>query len=182
MILQLLCVLSAVVASDGGDPSQPSTPVEPAVQVAPLDFSGHWLLDADASQSLDAVLEVQGVSRLKRKLGATLDNDLELTQSTDKLVVVFDNILGRITQELYFDGRPHSTHNPARQEVSFTTSWADDHRTLMSSGPLVTDDGATGAMSERRTLSADGRTMTIRVQVTMDNGAAATVERVFRKQ
>jgi len=182
MFLHVLLVLSAVVASDGGTPSQPSTPVEPATQVAPTDFSGHWLLDADASQRLDAVLEVQGVSRLKRKLAAGLDNDLELTQSTDKLVVVFDNILGRITQELYFDGRPHVTHNPARQEVTFTTNWADDHRTLISSGPLVDDDGATGTMSERRTLSADGRTMYIRVQVTMDGGAAATVERVFQKQ
>jgi hypothetical protein len=34
----------------------------------------------------------------------------------------------------------------------------------------------------RPSLSADGRTMYIRVQVTLDGGAAATVERVFQKQ
>ena len=167
-MLGRIVMLLAISAAWGGDP--------------PPDFSGHWLLDAEASGSMDAVLEVQGVSWVKRKLATTLDNEQLLTQSPDGLVIVFDNILGNITQELVFDGRPHTTLNPGGQQVTFSTAWADDHRALTSSGPVVTDDGTVGTLSERRTLSSDGQTMHLQVRVTMATGASATVTRVFDKR
>lgn len=145
-------------------------------------FTGTWSLDTDASGSMDPIFKLQGISWTKRKLGATLDNELKATQTADKLSIVFDNLKGTITQELYPDGKPHETMNPAGRAVTFTTTWSEDGKSLVSTGLTVTEEGTHATITVRRSLSADEKTMTLRLEVVLKDGRKASTRRVFLRQ
>lgn len=146
-----------------------------------VDFSGTWTLDASASGSMDPILELQGVSWAKRKLAERLDAKVIITQAGDRLTAVYDNTLGQQEQVLVFDGKPHQTVNPAGIATTFATTWHDGETRLVSSGPSTSDEGAVGTLTETRSLSSDGQTLTIVVQVTTVDGRKASTTRVLRK-
>ena len=146
------------------------------------DFTGTWALDKAASDSMDPVFQLQGISWAKRKLGANLDAKQEISQHEDNLVIVFDNLVGNVTQKLYFDGVPRASVNPAGHDATFTSSWSQDGKFLVATGPVKTHDGTTAITTERRSLSPDGRTLTLHVEVALPDGRKAAVNRVFRKQ
>lgn len=98
------------------------------------DFTGTWTLDAAASGSMDPIFKLQGISWAKRKLGANLDAEQTVTQTTDKLTTVFNNLKGTITQEIHFDGKPHATVNPAGYPMTLTSHWSEDGKVLVSAG------------------------------------------------
>lgn len=143
------------------------------------DFSGDWVLDEDASQPLDAILKLQDVPWYKRAVAETLDARVTIRQSGDALTLTFDNIAGDAVQELRIGAGPHPTVNPAGMPATLTTRWDGD--ALVAEGPATTDDGTRGVMTERRTLSADGRTMTLQVTAELPGVGAASTVRVFRR-
>ena len=126
-----------------------------------VNFTGKWKLDPALSESMDPVFALQDVGWLARKAAATFDAEADITQTSDRLVVRFDNLLGKHEQDLYFDGRPHDTVNPAGMPTTFTTVWTAGGTALAASGLLQEEDGRTGQLSEYRTLSADGRVMEV---------------------
>ncbi|MCB9778926.1 MAG: hypothetical protein H6742_10215 [Alphaproteobacteria bacterium] len=146
-----------------------------------VDFSGRWSLDKAASGSMDPILELQGVAWAKRKLAEGLDAKVAITQTADRMTAAYDNAAGKQQQVLVFDGRPHSTVNPAGIETTFSTSWQDGENRLVSSGPASGQDGAAGTLTETRTLSADGATLTVVVEVKLSDGRSARTTRVFRR-
>ncbi len=111
------------------------------------DFTGTWTLDAAASGSMDPIFKLQGISWAKRKLGAKMDAKQKTTQTADKLTTVFNNVKGTITQEVYFDGKPHATVNPAGYPVTFMSHWSKDGKVLVSTGPTVTEEGIKATIS-----------------------------------
>lgn len=147
-----------------------------------VDFSGSWKLDRALSQSMDAVFALQDVSWLLRKAAATFDLEAEITQAPDRLVVRFDNLLGQHEQDLWFDGRPHETVNPAGMPTTFTTRWVGGGTALVATGVMRDDEGRTGLLTEHRTLSADGAVMTVEVTVTAPDGRTASARRAYRRQ
>lgn len=146
-----------------------------------VDFSGTWALDVNASGSMDPILELQGVSWARRKLAERLDARVRITQVGDRLTAVYDNVLGKQEQVLVFDGMPHETVNPAGIATTFSTSWRDGETRLVSSGPCTSDEGATSTLTETRTLSADGMTLTLMLQVSTADGRKASATRILRK-
>ena len=146
------------------------------------DFTGTWSLDSAASGSMDPIFKLQGISWAKRKVGASLDNEQKVTQTADKITTVFDNLKGTVTQEIYFDGKPHATVNPAGHSVTFTTNWSEDGKVLVSTGPTVTEDGINATITEQRSLSADGKTLTLQLEVILTDGRKASTKRVFFRQ
>jgi hypothetical protein len=157
-------------------------PVAWAADAPAIDFTGHWVLDDSASQSMDPIFSLQGLSWVARKAAATLDNEAVIAQQGDRLVVTFDNITGEARQELFFDGQPHPTVNPAGMATTFTSSWADGGKALVAVGAVEADDGTTGTLTEYRTLSADGAVMTVALEVAVPDGRKATSSRVYRRQ
>jgi len=153
-------------------------PSEPAPEV---DFSGSWVLDERLSQPMDPIFALQDMSWAVRKAAASFDSKARISQSADRLTVTFDNLLGEQRQELFFDGAPHTTVNPAGVPTTFTSAWADGVR-LVASGSLKSEEGQEGTLTEVRTLSEDGQVMTVRVQVTLSGGETASAARAYRRQ
>jgi len=146
------------------------------------DFSGRWLLDEAASGSMDPILDLQGVGWAQRKLAEGLDAKVTITQTAETLTATYENLAGDPTQVLHFDGKPHESVNPAGLPVTFSARWTQGDAVLVASGPATTEDGAAGTLTETRSLSADGRTMTIRIEVVAPGGRKATTTRVFRRR
>ena len=95
--------------------------------------------------------------------------------------ITYDNALGQNTQQLFFDGKKHLTKNPAGLDTWLTTTWSKDGKALTSTGPSKTEDGLPGTVTEIRTLSADGTTLFLTINLELSNGRSASVKRVFRK-
>lgn len=147
-----------------------------------IDFSGSWELDKDASDSMDAIFDLQKISWVKKKMGANLDAKPVIRQTSEGLIIAFDNVAGKTTQHLYFDGKEHLTQNPAGHDARFTSTWSKDGKALISTGPSITEDGLKGTLTEVRELSEDKTTMILTVSVKLANGKSASVRRVFRKK
>jgi hypothetical protein len=146
-----------------------------------VDFTGAWKLDEGASDTMEAVLALEDVGWAKRKLVESLDAEVVIQQDAGKLIATFDNLLGDAKQQLFFDGKPHETVNPAGFAATFTTQWLDD-RTMVATGPSSGESGSPGTLTETRSLSADGKTMQLVVKVTAADGRSATSKRVFKRQ
>lgn len=169
-----LILLIALLASLAG--------VAAASEPAPPDFSGRWSLDKAASGSMEPLLQLQDVSWLLRKLAAGLDSEVTIQQTATGMTLEFDNMLGRTTQRLIFDGQPHPTKNPAGGAATLTATWVEGGAALLTTGPVAVDEGQEGVLAERRRLSADGETMVLDVEMTVPSGASASVRRVWTKQ
>ncbi|MFT5685685.1 MAG: hypothetical protein ACI8RZ_006639 [Myxococcota bacterium] len=143
------------------------------------DFTGTWSLDSEASQPMDAVLALQDLSWAKRKAANYLDNDVAIAQSGERMSVTFSNVLGAFEQVLVFNSQPHTTVNPAGMTAILTTRW--DGETLVSTGQTTDGEGHQGTVTERRSISSDGQTMTLVVTVAF-GGEEASVRRIFRRQ
>ena len=147
----------------------------------PANFSGHWVIDEDASDSMDAILKLQDISWVLRKAAEGLDHEVTIKQEATQLTATFDNLLGNAVQVLVFDGKPHKTQNPAGGEVIWSTSWNDDQTTLISSGPTTTE-GVSAILTEKRSLSADGSQMILAVEVVTSDGQKGKANRIFKRQ
>jgi hypothetical protein len=152
-----------------------------ALSAAPPDFTGSWSIDDAASQPMDPVFEIQGLSWIQRKAAAGFDSTAEITQEPDRLIVRFDNILGKHRQELFFDGAPHATVNPAGIATTFTSKWSDDGVALLAAGTFQLDDGVSCTLSERRTLSADKSHMSVLVEIKRSDGQSASARSSYKR-
>lgn len=146
------------------------------------DFSGSWRIDDALSQPMEPIFVLQDLSWIQRKAAAGFDVEAEISQQPDRLIVRFDNLTGEHKQELFFDGQPHASVNPAGVATTFTTVWSAEGTTLVASGNFRLDDGTEGTLQERRTLSADGQQMSVVVELGRADGKKASARRTYRRQ
>ena len=195
-----LCLASGAIWADGSDASaqseghpaapQASEPAQTGTTSPPTreepdpvhpDFTGHWLLDEGLSDTMDALMTLQGVPWAMRKMAEGLDHEVHQRQQGDRLILVFDNALGDFRQELIFDGVRHETLNPAGRTTYFATQWSKDGQSLISSGP-VDLDGEEGVLTERRSLDPSGQILTLMVALKTPDGKESAAKRIYRKQ
>lgn len=151
----------------------------------PPDFSGSWRLDRDASVLPERPEGGRrGIGRLlgrgEQAVRGPADT-LVLTQTPDTLFVEQRRDDGSRTMRYRLDGS--SSVNPMpRGELTTTSRW--DGATIVTEGtqdiPRLLRDISI-QLTERRSLSADGRTMTVESTRTMPSGALA-MTLVYRKE
>jgi hypothetical protein len=150
-------------------PKITKAPVPKKTGGAPLDFSGEWVLDAQASQGVspsmeDAVLRVrqtgnhiwvEPIGEKRRRLGA------------DEIVV---------------DGKRYEKHL-GRQKGTVEAAWGKDGTSLWIEAVVVTDENPREA-SQRMIwrLRDDGKTWTRQTRTLQNDGTARDTFLVFRKQ
>ena len=144
-----------------------------------VDFSGSWTLNEQLSMSMDPIFALQGIPWAIQKVAAGFDAEAVIAQTDSQMTVTFDNFRGTHHQVLVFDGQPHTTVNPAGLPTTLSTRWQGD--VLVAQGS-VDIDGQRATLTERRTLSPDGRTMTVQVRLVSADGEQATTRRVYSRQ
>jgi hypothetical protein len=137
------------------------------------DFSGTWKINLIKS---DAAPAGRGGQQMDMS-----NLTLAITQTAELLTIVQSGMGPERTLTYYLDGR-ESTNAAMRGEMKSTSHW--DAQQLVTDGTATMDtpDGArTITMSEVRSLSQDGKTMTVTTTTDSPMGKR-TQKRVFEKQ
>ena len=144
---------------------------------APLE--GAWVLDPGKSESVEAILEAQGVSWAARKAATSVIPKLQITQDESAVRVTSTTPKGTTTEVFPTDGQPHRTDSPDGQPATWTTRWQGD--TLVSTRAVAfgpDKQPATLTLSRSRV----GEAMHQRVTLVVEGGATHTALRVFVPQ
>jgi hypothetical protein len=171
----LLLVLSLMMAMGGH-----------SLQAAgPPNFSGTWKVDLNAPGSIpmEAILEAQGVPKIKRKAMDTMPMTQEITQTDKTLTIKIEVAVGTQTQVLTLDGRTeiHDTDQNIGK-VEFRSFWDKNGTTIVSVSKYVTQDGHNAEWTTRRYLQDQGKTLIVDHVLTFDDGRKLNAKRIFRKQ
>jgi hypothetical protein len=125
------------------------------------DFSGTWILDLEASTSLDPLMERIGASLLERK-SAGLAKLKATIQQTEQVITVATRGPGdfALDETLYLDGRSHQTNLQLLGAtcLTATTAWSEDHKSLVVTYQIKTKQGKEGQLIVKRYLINEGKT------------------------
>lgn len=146
------------------------------------DFSGRWLLDSGASQSMDAILAAQGRTWMERKLYDSVSITQVITQTDKELVIVIESSAAPSrTERLNLDGSNQTKETARAGTVTTRTFWESD-TTLTTSTKMKLADGSPADWIIRRSLSDGGQTLVQAVELVAQDGRKYTSRRIFRKQ
>ena len=145
------------------------------------DFTGTWELDLEASQPLDELLKLRGVSWAQRRLARSLSVTLVIAQNAESLSLATLSGITSETVTIFPDDVPRSETTPKGDEVQVRHRWEDDG-TLVTVTNLILDDGKPGTMTAVRSLDPHGRTMRNAITVTTADEHEVSATRVFRKR
>lgn len=139
------------------------------------DFSGTWVLDLKASDSLDELLKAQGVSWMKRKAIAGLKVTQTVSQTDNQVTIETSSSRGNRSQTLQVDGETREVEQD-RGTAQVRHEWRGDD--LQSTSELPKDGGV---LTSVRSLSEDGKTLTQSLILKKSDGSTIEVARIFRR-
>lgn len=151
---------------------------QPAL-AAPVDLSGTWVLDKQASGDLDPLLQARGASWLERQAAKGIKVTRIIRQEGDTLHVEIDSSAKDAQETLIVDGvaRPETSEQGERATV--THRW--EGQALVTES-VVQDKSPAVRVTQTHTLSADGTTLTTRIRFVRGDEAPITVDRVYRRK
>ena len=108
-------------------------------------FSGTWVLDLQASTSLDPLMTQIGAGFLDRKYAAHTKLKATLQQTADVLTIAARGPGFTFNQTLYLDGRndPSYLQMLGATSVNTKTDWSKDHKQLVEKHHIRTKKGKT---------------------------------------
>ena len=167
--LLLLCMLPpAAIAGD--EPSSSTSP-------APSSFTGTWVQDTDASDSLDPILKAQGVSWVKRSLASGVSITLTIQDAGDRVQILTRSSAGTSSDaELWLDGQTRSKDTKRGPSQSSSRRLPD--------GSIVTTarlPEAKQTVTVRRWVTDGGSVLRQTITVVADGHAPASATLVFRR-
>lgn len=149
-----------------------------ALAGAPVDFTGTWVLDLAASDSVDALLAETGASWLERQAAGTMPVTQVISQSPATITIMVDSSLIDRTETLSFTG-PQSSTSRTGDAVVTRTSW--DGAVLVTTAVMTTPTGEVRELRIRRQLSDGGRTLRQELALQKPGAKPIKAERVFRR-
>ena len=172
----LLCiVLSLSQTSAATKPNQPDKP----------NFSGAWVLDLQASTSLDPLMTQIGAGFLDRKYAAHTKLKATLQQTADALTIAARGPGFTFDQTLYLDGRndPSYLQILGATSVNAKTVWSNDHEQLVEKHHIRTKKGKDGELTIKRSLIEQGEAVEVVMILKLDEEPTPTSARqIWRKQ
>ncbi|MEC8422358.1 MAG: hypothetical protein VX000_01205 [Myxococcota bacterium] len=149
----------------------------PAWAVNP-DMAGTWVLDLDASDSNQPLLKAQGVNLVVRTAARGMAVTQRITVTPDVVTIAVESALRNQTKRLITDNTVRRAAGESGT-ASVRHYWSEQD-TLISVAETATD-GVPGALTVRRSLSADGKTLNQQITLQQPNGTIVTT-RVFRRE
>jgi hypothetical protein len=148
-------------------------------------FTGAWVLDLNASTSLDALMTQIGAGFIDRKYAAHTKLKATLTQTTDVLTIAARGPAFAFNQTLYLDGRNDSSYLQilGATSVNAKTSWSKDQKQLVETHHIRTKQGRDGELTIKRSLANQGNAVVVDMSLKLDEEPTPTSARqIWRKQ
>lgn len=164
-VLALAVIAAAPARAGGGRP----------------EFTGTWRLDLDASEPLDALLEVQGRSWIERKVARSMNVTQKIRQAGDTITIAVESAL-RTKVDVFAIGGPweeRTTDELGRVRVK--TEWNADGKRLVVRNEAKLKDGTEGELRISRWFEDGGKTMVQLVELDLKDGRHPAARRVFRR-
>ena len=158
--LVCLGVLSLSQSSAATKPNQPDKP----------NLSGAWVLDLQASTSLDPLMTQIGAGFLDRKYAAHTKLKATLQQTADVLTIAARGPGFTFNQTLYLDGRtdPSNKQLLGATALKTRTAWSEDQKPLVETHQIKTNQGKEGQLIIKRYLIDDGKSMVVAFTVNLN--------------
>ena len=173
--LVCLGVLSLSQSSAATKPNQPDKP----------NLSGAWVLDLQASTSLDPLMTQIGAGFLDRKYAAHTKLKATLQQTADVLTIAARGPGFTFNQTLYLDGRtdPSSKQLLGATALKTRTAWSEDQKHLVEKHHIRTRQGKEGQLTIKRSLIEQGKAVEAVMILKLDEEPTPTSARqIWRKQ
>jgi hypothetical protein len=180
----LISLLAALVGVGVLNPSQTSAATKPDPYDKP-NFTGNWVLDLQASTSLDPLMTQIGASFIDRKYAAHTKLKATLEQTADVLTIAARGPAFSFNQTLYLDGRddPSNTQILGATSVNTKTVWSKDHKQLVEKHRIRTRKGKDGELTIKRSLIEQGKAVEVVMTLKLDQEPSPTSARqIWRKQ
>jgi hypothetical protein len=148
-------------------------------------FSGTWTLDRKASTSLEPLMTQIGASLLERKYATSVKLKATLHQTENILTVATRGPAFALDQTLYLDGRTDVSNLKLLGATSLKakTTWSKDHKQLVETHQIKTNQGKEGQLIIRRNLLDGGKTLVVVFTLKLNGEADETSARqIWRKQ
>jgi len=127
------------------------------------DFSGSWKLDHEKSDSMP---QISGAGR-----GTMMPTELFITQLSTRMTVEMKIAERTRTMSFNLDGSPSRNPGMMDNEMVTTSTWVDNTIVTKGKNSFKTPMGAVAIeTTEVRSLSEDGRTMTVDMTVVSPRG------------
>lgn len=155
------------------------------VQSNKPNLSGTWILDLDASTSLDPLMEQIGAGPLDRKYAASTKLTATLKQTEEILTVATRGPGFALDQSLYLDGRTDTGNLNLLGATSLNarTSWSKDYKQLVETHQIRTKQGKDGSLIIKRYLIDQGKTLVVVFSLKLNAEPSQTSARqIWRKQ
>jgi hypothetical protein len=180
----LLCTLAAVACSGVFSPPRVFAATK-STQADKPNFSGTWVVDLQASTSLDPLMTRIGAGFLDRKYAAYTKVKATLNQTADVLTIAARGPGFALNQTLYLDGRNDPTYLQilGATSVNTKTVWSKDYKQLVETHHIRTKKGRDGELIIKRNLTDQGDAVVVVMSLKLDEEATPTSARqIWRKQ
>ena len=179
----LLCTLA--VAAGFGVFSPPQTfATTKSNQPDRPNFTGAWVLDLQASTSLDALMTQIGAGFLDRKYAAHVKLKATLQQTGDVLTIAARGPGFALDQTLYLDGRndPSSLQILGATSVNTKTVWSKHNKKIVEMHHIRTKQGKEGELTIKRNLADEGKAVVVVYTLKLEEEPTPTSARqIWRK-
>jgi hypothetical protein len=148
-------------------------------------FTGAWLLDLQASTSLDSLMTQIGAGFLDRKYAAHTRLKATLSQTADILTIAARGPGFAFNQTLYLDGRndPSYLQILGATSVNAKTVWSKDYKQLVEKHHIRTKQGRDGELTIKRSLADQGKAVVVDYTLKLEEEPTPTSARqIWRKQ
>jgi hypothetical protein len=152
---------------------------QPAL-AAPVDLSGTWVLDKQASEDLDPILQASGASWLERQAAKGVKVTRIIKQDGDTLHIEVDSSAKDSEETVTVDGVSRQRTSDRGRVATVTHRWDGD--AWVSESVTQDEAGQTVRVTQTNTVSADGATMTTTIRLERGSDAPIAVDRVYRRQ
>jgi hypothetical protein len=179
----LLCTLAIACIGVFG-PSRAFAASKSAQSDKP-NFTGAWVIDLQASTSLDALMTQIGAGFIDRKYAAHVKLKATLNQTADVLTIAARGPGFALDQTLYLDGRndPSALQILGATSVNTKTIWSKDQQQLVETHHIRTKQGKNGELIIKRSLADEGKSVVAVYTLKLDEESAPTSARqIWRKQ
>lgn len=150
-----------------------------ALAAAPVDLSGTWQIDEDASESIEPLLQARGASWLERQAIKHITVQHVITQQGDRVEVnIRSTVYSR--QDVHLaDGVARVRESERGGDVTVTDRW--DEAGLVTESRMVLADGVPAVLTVRRTVVDDGATLRMDLALRAEDGRDVEVTRILRR-
>jgi hypothetical protein len=159
--------------------SKPMTNLASATQRP--NFSGTWMLDPKASDSVDEILKAQGANFIERQGAKGAKITQQIQQDASQMTITVKSPVKTTTEVLKLDGTPMVSQTDRLGNVKTKTTWGTDNTTLISVVEPTEADAKFKTLKLSRTLQDQGKTMNQLIEMTLKDGKVLKANRVFRK-